>query len=125
MQRDLGAGGVHEPGALSARDEVHGWGSISWITNRARHDLDVTVGHVEIAVGQSNPLHLHPNCTEVVIVLEGRLRHVVGEHEADLAPGDVLLVHPGVQHRGTNTGDVPVRLVVVYDSGVREFRAVR
>jgi quercetin dioxygenase-like cupin family protein len=120
----VGTGGVHEPGALLIRDEQHAWGSIAWLSNRAKHGLDVTVGHVEIAPGQSNPLHLHPNCTEIIVVLEGRLEHVVGERVAELGPNDVLLVHAGVQHRGTNIGDDTVRLLVVYDSGVRQYRAV-
>jgi mannose-6-phosphate isomerase-like protein (cupin superfamily) len=122
--QQVGTGGVHEPGAVLVRDEHRAWGSIAWLTNQAKHGLDVTVGHVEIAVGRSNPLHLHPNCTEVIVVLEGRLEHVVGDHVAELGPGDVLLVHPGVQHRGTNIGEDTVRLIVVYDSGVREYQAV-
>jgi quercetin dioxygenase-like cupin family protein len=124
MGQQMGADGVYEPGAVHVRDEQHAWGSIAWLTSRAKHGLDVTVGHVEIAPGRSNPLHLHPNCTEIVVVLEGRLRHVVGDHTAELGPGDVLLVHPGVRHRGTNIGDAAVRLLIVYDSGERRFEAV-
>jgi quercetin dioxygenase-like cupin family protein len=125
VQELLGSDGVHEPGAVRDRDEQHAWGSIAWLSNRAKHGLDVTVGHVEITPGQSNPLHLHPNCTEIVVVLEGRLQHVVGDHTAELGPGDVLLVHPGVRHRGTNIGDDMVRLLIVYDSGERQFERVR
>lgn len=121
MATDVGPGGVHEPGALQARDQVARWGRIAWLTNRAKHGLDVTVGYVEIGVGQSNPLHLHPNCTEIIVVLQGRLTHVVGDRSAELRPDDVLLVHPGVEHRGTNTGDETVRLLVIYDSGERQF----
>lgn len=124
MGQQIGSGGIHEPGAVLVRDEQRAWGSIAWLSNHAKHGLDVTVGHVEIAPGQSNPLHLHPNCTEIIVVLEGRLEHVVGDRVAVLDPNDVLLVHAGVQHRGTNIGDVMVRLLVVYDSGVRQFEAV-
>jgi mannose-6-phosphate isomerase-like protein (cupin superfamily) len=122
--QQVGTGGIYEPGALLVHDEQRVWGSIAWLTNQAKHGLDVTVGYVEIEVGRSNPLHLHPNCTEIIVVLQGRLEHVVGDRVAELAPNDVLLVHPGVQHQGTNIGDVPVRLLVVYDSGVRQFEAV-
>ena len=40
----------------------------------------------------------------------------------ELGEGDVIVVPAGVVHHAENVGDVPAEMVVVYPSGVREFR---
>lgn len=115
---------VHRAAALDSRDVTDVWGSISWLTDGARDGVDVTVGYVEIAPGQANPLHVHRTCSETLVLLEGRLRHVVGDDEVALAAGDVLVVPAGMAHRAANSGSGTARMVVVYDAGTRDFEAV-
>jgi mannose-6-phosphate isomerase-like protein (cupin superfamily) len=112
---------VHWARALSAPGSEEGWGSIAWLTNGAVHDVGVTVGYVEIHPGAQNPLHIHPNCSEVLVLLEGALAHVVGDDVIDVGPGDMLIVPPGTPHRARNVGSIPARMLVVYDAGMREF----
>ena len=115
---------VHRAGALGDHDVTDVWGTISWLTDGARDGVDVTVGYVEIAPDQANPLHVHDTCSETLVLLEGQLRHVVGDTEVALAAGDVLVVPAGMRHRAANSGSATARMVVVYDSGTRDFRAV-
>ena len=72
------------------------WGSIQWLVNRdLAGDAEITFGYVEINPGSKNPRHLHPNCDEVLYVLEGELVHSVGEEIVELGPGTAL------SYRGT------------------------
>lgn len=70
------------------------------------------MGLVEIDPGHASPMHCH-NCEEVYYVLEG-----TGELEIDgethpLTAGGASLQRPNLKHRVVNTGDVPLRLIVV------------
>ncbi len=96
------------------------WGSLRWVASRALGNAnDITVGHVVIRQGRSNPLHSHSNCEEALYLLRGRLDHVFGSDHAILEAGDTLVIAPGVAHRATSIGDVDAEMIVVYSSGER------
>ena len=115
---------VHVRRALASHDSTEAWGTISWLTDRARHGVAATVGYVEIRPGEANPLHVHANCSEILVLLEGRLSHVVGEEVVELEPHDLLVVPSGRPHRAENVGPSTARMIVVYDDGSRSFEAV-
>ena len=97
------------------------WGSIQWLVNRElAGDAEITFGYVEINPGSKNPRHLHPNCDEVLYVLEGELVHSVGEEIVELGPGTALLIPRNAAHDARNPGQVPARVVVAYSSGDRQ-----
>jgi mannose-6-phosphate isomerase-like protein (cupin superfamily) len=102
-------------------DTAADWGTIRWCASDELTGTAATVGYVEIAAGERNPLHMHPNCTEVLVLLEGTLAHEVGDDVVELAPRDVLVIPPATPHRATNTGTVTARMLVAYDAGTREF----
>jgi quercetin dioxygenase-like cupin family protein len=97
------------------------WGRIRWLANDELAGVGATVGYVEIEAGASNPLHLHPNCSEILVLLEGALTHRVGEKSVDLVADDVVVIPAGVPHQATNVGSTTARMLVAYDAGVREF----
>jgi quercetin dioxygenase-like cupin family protein len=101
------------------------WGSIEWLVNA---DLvpgaEITVGLVEIAPGMNNPLHFHPNCEEVLHLLEGQLDHRIGDDVLSLTAGSTIHVPRGVLHQATNTGADVARMVVAYPTGHREMVVV-
>ncbi|MCS7206656.1 MAG: dimethylsulfonioproprionate lyase family protein [Dehalococcoidia bacterium] len=70
------------------------------------------MGIVEIAPGAHSPLHKH-NCEEVYYVLQGRGVLESGGERYDIAQGYAVYNPPDVPHRVFNTGDIPIRLVVV------------
>lgn len=98
------------------------WGWIRWLMNA---DLDpqstMTLGVVEVRAGQSNPAH--GNCDEILYVLSGSCEHRVGNEVVVLKAGDVMRIPAGVPH-SAKTFDQPMRAVVVYNTGRREFTVV-
>jgi mannose-6-phosphate isomerase-like protein (cupin superfamily) len=71
-----------------------------------------SMSEVTVAPGfPGPPLHLHRRMTDSFFVLEGTLRVVAGDREADIPAGGYALVPPGVPHTFSNPGDTPVRLL--------------
>ena len=100
------------------------WGHISWLYNAsANPDAELTFGVVEIAPGQRNQMHAHPNCEELLYVISGRCVHVVGEERHEMGPGDLVAIPRDVSHYALVAGDEPLRAVICYSSPKRETSA--
>lgn len=98
---------------------------ITWVVNAELvPGANITVGIVEIDAGMSNPLHVHPNCEEVLHLLAGTLDHRIGADVVSIDPGDTIHVPLGVPHRATNTGSETARMIVAYPTGTREMVVV-
>jgi quercetin dioxygenase-like cupin family protein len=96
------------------------WGWIRWIvTAKQNPGAEMTYGIVYIKPHQANPLHMHPNCTEYLHVLEGSCEHLVGDKWVKLKAGDVARIPKRVQHMA-RTGDEGLKAVIVYDNGDRQ-----
>lgn len=106
--------------------EKAAWGSLRWLMN-AKLDpkAGITLGVVEIKPGQSNPMHVHGNCEEVIYVLSGSCDNWVGKQRVILNAGDVLRIPAGVPHMAKALGTELTRSIVVYNSGTREFTVVK
>ena len=107
-------------------EEKSAWGSLRWLMNsKLEPQSGVTLGIVELNVGQSNPLHVHPNSDEVIYVLSGKCEQRVGNETVLLKPGDALLVPAGVPHQAKVIGNEPMKAVVAYNTGERQFVPVK
>lgn len=105
--------------------EKHPWGWIRWLMNsKLDPKSPMTFGIVEINAGQTNPLHVHPNCEELIYVLSGSCEHRIGDQTVVLEAGDLLRIPPGVPHTAKTSKKGPVRAVVVYNTGARQFETV-
>ncbi|HWX19920.1 MAG TPA: cupin domain-containing protein [Candidatus Binatia bacterium] len=101
------------------------WGSLRWLMNaKLEPGSPLTLGVVELNVGQSNPLHVHSNSDEVIYVLSGRCEQRVGKETVILKAGDALRVPAGVPHQAKVLGHESLRSVVVYNTGERQFTVV-
>jgi mannose-6-phosphate isomerase-like protein (cupin superfamily) len=94
-----------------------GSGIRTWplVVHQALPHAHFTTGMSVYPVGQGAPLHKH-NCDEQVTLLEG-----AGEVEADgrvtaLVPYDSTYIPAGIWHCFRNTGNVPMRILWIYDS---------
>ena len=97
------------------------WGELQWLVSNALVPAAVqTLGIARIDPGKSNPLHLHPNCEELLYVLSGTCVHDLGDDETELAPGDVIVIPAGVPHRARCTSETPLRVVIAFSSGDRQ-----
>jgi quercetin dioxygenase-like cupin family protein len=101
------------------------WGWIRWLMNA---ELDpqarMTFGVVQINAGQSNPAHVHPNCEEVLYVLEGSCEHMIGGQTVTLKAGDVIRIPKGVPHAARTSQQESMKAVIAYDTGRRQFVVV-
>jgi mannose-6-phosphate isomerase-like protein (cupin superfamily) len=105
--------------------EEHPFGSLVWLSEEKTSAVaGVTVGRARIDPGKSNPLHFHANCSEIILLLQGSVDHVVGHERYQLVAGDLLIVPPGVPHQASSIGSDPADMIVVYNSGHRAFTVV-
>jgi mannose-6-phosphate isomerase-like protein (cupin superfamily) len=72
---------------------------------------NLAVTWVEGTPGSQQPLHAHPGCEQVYVVVAGRGRMIVGGEEQDVQPGTLVFVPPGTDHAIRNLGQE--RLVYV------------
>lgn len=120
---DLGAAFV--PAVAETPVEQHAWGRIVWLANRSIFQTsEQTLGYVEIDPGQTNYRHRHPNCEEVLLLLEGRLDHWVGSQLVALEAGSALRIAAKVVHWATNPSSSVARMIVAYPTGQREIELV-
>jgi quercetin dioxygenase-like cupin family protein len=97
------------------------WGRINWHVSGPLGNSDsMTTGIVMIEAGQANPRHFHPNCDEVLHVLQGRIRHTMNEVTVDMGPGDTVSIPKGVLHNATNIGETPAVMAISFSSPWRE-----
>ena len=100
------------------------WGSITWLHSGAfSGSEELTLGEVVIKSGQSNPMHAHGNCEEVLYLIEGELEHTCGiEQPYHLKPGDSICIQRGVLHNATCLSETEARMIVAYSSAYREMQ---
>jgi len=117
------SGYILRRGALDPDSGVaHPWGWLNLVSEVATTGIDgVTVGMARIEPGAENPLHIHGNCSEIILLLSGSVEHVVGEEVVELTAGDVLIVPQAVPHQARSVGTTAAEMVVVYNSGERGF----
>ena len=114
-------------GIVRARDTEtveESWGSLTWYANAALGNSgEITVGRCIIKPGCENPLHSHPNCSEVLVVLRGSIVHRIEEgREVELAEGDVITLPANLPHKARNTGEEDAVLLIAFSSADRKTR---
>jgi quercetin dioxygenase-like cupin family protein len=98
------------------------WGGLTWYASRSiGNSSEVTVGSCRLKPGCSNPRHYHPNCSEILVVVQGNIRHTMANGtESEMKPGDTVTVRPNVWHRATNIGPSEALLFIVFTSADRQ-----
>ena len=108
------------------KKEESSWGWIAWLMNaKIDPNAEMTFGIVEVKAGQANPVHVHANCEEQLYVLSGSCEHRIGERTVVLRAGDMLRIPRGVPHAARTFDKEPMRAVIVYSSGQRQFEVVQ
>lgn len=97
-----------------------GWGHISWLIGESETPgAEQTFGVVTILSGKRNPLHLHPNCEDLLYVVEGQADHKLGDEMYHLEPGDVIRIPQGVPHWAEANGATPLVAVISFSAADR------
>ncbi len=107
---------------VGAKAETTDFGSVEWAAREGHPPgAEQTVGLATFDAGKSNARHIHPNCEEVVYVLEGEVEHTLGDQSTRLRAGDLIVVPRGTPHQLLNQSDAPVRAFIVFSSPERQF----
>ncbi len=98
------------------------FGSITWFVSGDAGTSDtLTVGRLVLKHGGANPMHIHPNCDEVVHVLSGAIRHSMEEgRTVDMTAGDTISVPAGVPHNAENIGEDDAVCMICFSTSRRE-----
>ena len=99
------------------------WGSLTWFANaEIGNSTELTVGRCILKAGAENPLHLHPNCSEVLVVLQGVIEHVIEDgRTVVLNPGDCINLPRDLPHKARNlSASEDADLLIAFSSAYRE-----
>jgi len=107
---------------FAAAPEVkYPWGWIRWLmSGKIDPEASQTLGIVQINPGQRNPLHMHPNCEELLYVISGSAENVIGNKKVTIGPGDLVRIPKGVPHQAITIGNKPFEAVISYSSNDRQ-----
>ena len=105
-----------------AAKKAFDWGNLTWFAGRSLgNSTEMTVGRCVLKPGQGNPRHHHPNCTEILVVIQGRIEHTGPKGEkVKMGEGDTVTVPPNTWHQATNVNDVDAVLFIAFSSADRE-----
>jgi len=80
----------------------------------------MTVGRCVLRPHSANPRHFHPNCSEILVVMKGVIRHTAAHGvESIMKEGDVVTIPPNIWHRATNVGHEEAVLFIAFSSADR------
>lgn len=115
----MAQGGVtHKANALV---EEQSWGRLEWMVSaRLGNSETMTVGRCYIRANEQNPPHYHPNCDEILHVLQGTIRHRVNDDYVELGPGDTISIPATSIHNAVNIGHDEAIFVISFSSANRE-----
>lgn len=115
----MGRGGLTPAAGVVA--EPQPWGRLDWMVSGAIGNSDtMTVGRCTILPGEQNPPHVHPNCDEVLHVLQGRIDHRLGDETLSMGPGDTISIPTGTVHNARNIGAEPAVLMIAFSTPDRQ-----
>lgn len=80
--------------------------------------LELLDGYIE--PGEGAVRHAHPGIEQVCYLLSGTAHVEVGDESFEMEAGDCCYFPPYVEHVFQVTGDVPVRMLVVYSPPYEE-----
>ena len=107
---------------VGAAAETTDFGRVQWVVRENDpQGAEQTVGLATFDAGKGNVEHVHPNCEEVVYVLEGEVEHTLGEQKTRLKAGDLIVVPRNVPHRLTNVGASAMKACIIFSSPDRKF----
>lgn len=116
---------MEKPHFLAAADiqiDKFPWGELRWFCgSRLGNSRDMTVGQCLLKPGCANARHAHPNCSEVLVVLQGKIRHTYIDGESiEMNVGDTITVPAGFSHQAVNIGETDAVLLIAFSTADRK-----
>ncbi len=95
-----------EPFITKDGSEIRELAGPAWTDAEAQSLAEAT-----IPVGGATTAHYHPRTEEIYYLTQGTGLLRLADDEQAVKAGDCVVIPPGVEHKLTNTGDVPVKLL--------------
>ncbi|HZB06006.1 MAG TPA: cupin domain-containing protein [Thermoleophilaceae bacterium] len=70
------------------------------------------------------PPHVHPHTDEAFYLAEGEATFLLGDHEVEVSAGALVFVPRGAVHTVWNSGDTPIRGLILISPGDAEHELV-
>lgn len=97
------------------------WGRLVWqVSGELGNSETMTLGRCVLAPGEANGRHHHPNCDELLEVLEGSIVHSWEGREVAMERGDVISIPAGIVHNARNAGTTTAVLLICFSTAWRE-----
>jgi quercetin dioxygenase-like cupin family protein len=97
------------------------WGRLVWmVSGKLGNSATMTVGCCHIDPGMANPRHYHPNCDEVLHILQGTIEHSFDDQTVRMTAGDTISIPAGVVHNARNIGDDQAVFLIAFSSADRQ-----
>jgi quercetin dioxygenase-like cupin family protein len=98
------------------------WGQLTWFANDQLGNTDyLTLGRCILYPNQANPRHYHPNCDEVLTVIQGKIRHTwINGEDVEMSEGDTITIPRGMMHQARNIGPGNAVLLIAFTSANRQ-----
>lgn len=107
--------------AENVPSEKYSWGRLEWfVSGELGNSETLTVGRCLIDPGEANQPHYHPNCDEVLHVVEGEIRHRLGDDYVEMSTGDTVSIPAGLVHCAENVGPDGAVLLITFSSPHRQ-----
>jgi quercetin dioxygenase-like cupin family protein len=97
------------------------WGRLVWmVSGKLGNSTTMTLGRCYIEPGKENPRHYHPNCDEVLHVLQGTIDHSFDDETVRMNAGDTISIPQGVFHNARNVGTDVAIFVISFSTPDRQ-----
>ena len=99
--------------------QVFPWGNLNWLSEpRVTGTSNMATGYIRLLPGKGHDSHNHPNCEEVLYILEGKgMQTIELENETlkrEVKKGDLVFVPADVSHSTLNIGNDDLIFIAVY-----------
>lgn len=85
-----------------------------WLCRPGLVDVDqLQLVRAIMPAGKSHEFHRHPDCEEIIYVLEGQAEQWVETERRTLGPGDVAHIPKGVVHATYNRSERPLAFLAI------------
>ncbi len=106
-----------EPGQVDNKTQSFDWGTIQWLHEPKEMCEDrLIIGLTTFYPGKIHHRHVHTGDEQVIYVVSGQGEHYVDGNIQALSAGQLVYIPPFSEHELKNTGDQPLKLIIVYSS---------
>jgi quercetin dioxygenase-like cupin family protein len=122
MERSVNADIASQLARAADREvENNSWGRLEWmVSGKLGNSTTMTVGRCYIEPGNENPRHYHPNCDEVLHVLQGTIEHSLDDETVTMTAGDTISIPQGCLHNARNVGNEQAVFVISFSTADRQ-----